>query len=483
MTIFERSSGASPTESTGRNFTRRSAPDHLWSALLVGVALASAGFAWLANYPGRMSADSYYQLQQALGEIPLDDWHPPAMTVSWQILHDLTGSVSSLLAVQLTVIFGATLLFSLFIHRTAQNRVLSLSAVSFPLLPYIFTFAGVFWKDVQMMAALFAGFVMILVYEQRSRRRAMFFLLALAFFLYAALIRQNGIVAVLPVVLLLYRAWRDHSDRPQASSSKQRKSPFGYIQAALAFIALALGAGALFDAVFEPVEMGVSQIYLDDILYLLTPGEITASDAPPVLKLRLLEAQEKCSEAGIVVDALTRCYYREEGESPFRIIEFQQPLKDLWTAEIASRPSRYLDYLAYHSRVFALFLFDGNAPFLDSNLHNRIVPDEYESLNKDADAILEAYVTGAGVRSFPWLFSAWFWLLGACIVGSCSTRSRRFRPHISALVTSAALYILAYLVYVPAQNYRYAYWSAFAVTTAFVLLLTDFFLGRTPKED
>jgi len=458
--------------------TAWTAPDYWWLSVLGVVALLATAFLWVANRPGRMTNDSAHQLKQVLGRIPLDDWHPAIMTVSWTGLYRLTGEISSMVLVQIGLTFLAALLLAIYLHDLTRSRLVSSLALAVPLLPFTITFLGVLWKDVQMMIAFFVGTVLILLAERFPTLRYPLLGLSLLFLLYGAMVRKNAFFAILPLVFLLYRAWRNGLPRLRTRlTSSRRRLLGGYAAAAVAFLVLLLGAGSAFNAVFQPKPTGqLSQVFLDDIIFTVPAQEVRAADIPQALENKLLHARDLCQSEGVIWDAYWKCYGRGATGKQFEPIAYQSQVRDLWLSDVVSHPARYAYYRA---QTYARFLFVGKSEYAPVTAGRHSVPAEYHVQPSKADNILSDYVVELGAKTFPWFFRAWFWLAAAVAIIVLLPKAGYFRPPIAALGWSALLYLLGYIPIVPASDFRYSYWPALACTLAALLFLAD---GRLTKK-
>jgi hypothetical protein len=455
------------------------APDYWWLSVLGVVALVATAFLWLANRPGRMTNDSAHQLGQVLGRIPLDDWHPAIMTVSWTGLYRLTGEVSSMVLVQIAVTLLAALLLAVYLHDLTRSRLVSSLALVVPLLPFTITFLGVLWKDVQMMIAFLVGTVLILLADRFSPMRYPLLALSLLFLLYGAMVRKNAFFAILPLVFLLYRTWRNGSPglRKRLTSNRRRLLG-GYAAAAATFLVLLLGAGSAFNAVFQPKPTGqLSQIFLDDIIFTVPAQDIRAADIPQELEDKLLRAREVCQSENVIWDAYWKCYGRGATGKQFEPIAHQAEVRDLWLSDVVTHPVRYAYYRA---QTYARFLFVGKSEYAPVTAGRHAVPAEYHVQPTKADNILSDYVVELGAKTFPWFFRAWFWLAAAAAIILLLPKARYLRPQIAALGWSAFLYLLGYFPIVPASDFRYSYWPAIACTLAGVLFIADRRLNKKP---
>jgi hypothetical protein len=441
-------------------------------------AAAGVLLVWFANRPGRMSFDSWHQLRQVLGEIPLDDWHPAVMTWTWRLLYETTGSVGAMAAAQIVLGFGSALVLALVLYEVTRSRPLSFGAVAIMFLPNVINFIGVLWKDTQMMLAYFACVVALIAVRKvpslHPTLRVVLVVFAVGCLLYGTLVRYNAVFATIPLVILIVDTWRyRRSGEPPAQSRKSlaKHSIIGVV----GFAILLVVTSSLFSALVRPTDTSsTSALHLDGIIFTVPADEIRGFDIPDELKQKLLDAQRKCIDEGVIVDSYWKCYGRGATGQPFEAVAFKDEIRDLWMGKVLTRPDRYLPYQA---QTFAQFL--STSSFLALTESFSEVPPEWRGVPNRPNEILKAYVLGVGVDTLPWLYRAWFWLLTSVVVLGLSGKAKSFRLEIRALAASAALYLLGYAVYAPVNDYRYSYWAAVASTLAVLLLLVDRHLSRS----
>ena len=96
---------------------------------------------------------------------------------------------------------------------------------------------------------------------------------------------------------------------------------------------------------------------------------------------------------------------------------------------------------------------------------------------------MHRYVVGVGVGDFGFLFSGVTWFVGALYMAFRRRRGQH-GTLVKCLGLSALMYILAYWPFTPANDFRYLYWSAFAVTVGLVLSLHDrYAMGAMVKSE
>ncbi|MFE9859846.1 hypothetical protein [Streptomyces sp. NPDC005780] len=441
----------------------------LWPWCLAAVAAACGYGVATVFHPGYLSADSNTQLWQALGDEPVNDWHPPVMALAWRILIWITGDFSVMAALQTAVLWGTLWVLARLVWKGTGSRGLSLAVLAVGFAPHIMNLTGVVWKDVHLAYALLAVFAIALTVRElpRDRVRTRWALLVpgLLFLTYAALVRKNGIPATIPVfALLVLAAW--------PAPGRRR-----WLAATGVFVAVVTAGSIAVNAATDPLPTRVyAVIPVDDLIHVLTPDQVGAAaqraGADADLRDRLVTAATTCQQRGITSDGYLQCFPQSR---PFDVTYLDRRadvLVRMWTQQM---PKHWKGYAEYRTRVFTKLLFQSNQTFWNGTRVNagaRLHPEVREQpLNDTLRFALQNYVTGAA-RDLPMLFQGWFWLAVSLVL---VLRRRWAGPHareLRLLGASSLLYILAYLPTAPESNYRYVYWPALAGTVALVLLAT-----------
>ena len=454
-----------PVPTPGRRLARV-ASGRGWTVLLgvAAVVLALLGVATFA--PGFMSNDTLYQLRQARGVDPLTDWHPPVMSLLWRLLISLTGTYASMAVVQQLVVWAALFGIAAVVHRATGSRGWSLAFLAIGLAPHVVTFSGVVWKDVQMAQAMLAAtaVVMLGMVWRRPPAWARWVLVPLAVLLlaYALLVRKNAVVAMLPMLYLLYRAWFPVRSRRALAA------------VVVGFVAVSVVASGLITVLAKPQGTAqLSAIAIDDVIHVVPRRAIESSDLPPRLKDKLVAAQANCLKRNSLMNNYWTCYGRGE-HGAFTPIAYHAELTAAWPRLMLERP---VGYLQYRTQVYTQFLFDNRDLWQEGVLANNqgITVD-----NPRLVASLRSYVLDLGNRNLPWLFGAWFWLVVAAVQSTRWRASRRstFGVLVPCLGLSSLLYIAAYFPTAPATDFRYVYWPAVAGTLGLLVMALDRFGPR-----
>lgn len=411
--------------------------------------------------PGYMSADSISQLKQAMGDEPLNDWHPPVMSLVWRALIVVTGTPATMAALQSAILWAALWTIAWCVWELTASRAGSLAVLGLGLTPHVLTFVGVVWKDVHMAFALLATTAVALVGRRpgtgRPTLRWALLGLGALFLVYAVLVRKNAIFATVPIfVMLVLALWRKPGRRIWLISTA----------------ALAVGLivpGIVISAIARPVQTSQgSQIMLDDLLHVLSADELRSAAVSPDLRDRLATAARECHRVKSLSNSYFTCWERDTSD----LSVHSDQLTSLWTSEMASHLPGYLQY---RLQVFSELLFKGSHEYESGIIANTL---GLKPSHPRLEATLGTYVKGA-VQDLPFLFRGWFWLT----VGlALSVRPGRgsFSMPVRALGVSAAVYVVGYLPIMPATDFRYLYWPAIAGTLG--LLLARLGRGFTNRE-
>ncbi len=428
-----------------------------WELTLASVSALCCAGTVLVFSPGYMSYDTLYQLKQALGQEPLSDWHPPAMSLAWRGLIAVTGTTATMAALQAVVLWGALWAAAWCVWDTTRRRGGSLAVLGVGLFPPVLTFVGVVWKDVHMAFALLVAVAAALAGRRvpagRVAARRALFVLGLAFLVYAVLVRKNAVFAAVPVFALLVLALR----------RRRRERGRLWVSASAALVVGILVPTVVISVTARPAPTSqVSQIMLDDLLHVLNPHELRAAHVPPDLRQHLVSAAKECDRVDSLSNSYWTCYGRG-ADGPFTAVAHTGRIRSAWLRQM---PRHAAGYAGYRLQLFAGFLFASRTPFQPGVIANDL---GLTVSHPRLEATLHSWVEGTS-RDLPFLFHAWFWLAAALVL-SIRPGHGPFRVPVRALGVSSSLYVVGYLPILPATDFRYVYWPVLAVTLGAVLAL------------
>lgn len=447
----------------------------LWPWCLAALAAACGYAVATVFHPGYLSADSNTQLWQALGDEPVNDWHPPVMALAWRLLIRITGDFSAMAALQAAVLWGTLWVLARLVWKKTGSRALSLAVLAVGFAPHIMNLTGVVWKDVHLAYALLAVFAIALTVRDlprdRTRTRWALLVLGTLFLVYAALVRKNGIPAAIPVfVLLVLAAW--------PAPGRRR-----WLAATGVFTVAVIAGSAGVSAVTAPLATRVyAVIPVDDLAHVLTPAQMrTAAEqagASADLRDRLVATATTCQKWHITSDAYLQCFPQDR---PFDVTYLDRHADVVVRMWMRQMPRHWKGYAEYRGRVFTKLLFQSNQVFWNGthvNAGARLHPEvRKEPLNDTLRFALRNYVTGFA-RDLPMLFQGWFWLAVSLVLVLRRRWPGPYARELRLIGASSLLYILAYLPTAPESNYRYVYWPALSGTVALTLVATAFAARR-----
>jgi hypothetical protein len=193
------------------------APFALWALALVLAAGALASL-WL-NWPGELSPDSVWQLQQGRAGL-YNAWHPPVMAWMLGLFDRLAPGAPGFIVLDAALGYGGLMAIGALSPRPRPLAALlaALLAAGLCASPLLLIYQGDVWKDVLFADASLAGFAALAWCARawdRPARRIGLAVLAFALFALAALSRQNGLITpVWGAGALAILAWRAGAGRP-----------------------------------------------------------------------------------------------------------------------------------------------------------------------------------------------------------------------------------------------------------------------------
>ena len=153
--------------------------------------------------------DTIAQYRQVIGDMPVDDWHPPVMVRLWQLLDPLAGGTAPMFALQVALYAAGFGLIVVALVRVGRWRV-AIAAGVLALSPLLLGWQMVVLKDQQMLGALLLATAIVAHYRLMSRKVPLPALVIVAVLIgYATLVRANAIFATVPLAVLLFPPTRE----------------------------------------------------------------------------------------------------------------------------------------------------------------------------------------------------------------------------------------------------------------------------------
>lgn len=417
------------------------------------LALAGFGLSVLVFYPGLFTPDSMVQFDQAQSG-QFADWHPPVMAALWRLLLFVHHGPEPLFLLHLALFWSGA-----FAVGDALARRGAAWAAWFPLvglMPFVFNFLGVLWKDVALASSWFFAAAWTLRRRELGRR-AHVVELALIWlaFLYGALVRANSIFGAAP--LALYLAGGDvlsRRIRPLIAAC--------VLTPALLLVTAHVVNDDVLRARHEHAEDSLMLFDLNGISHAirhnLIPGPWTPQQAQHIPDCYHPDKWEWFSQDDCVF--ITDTY-------DSRQLWGSRIFSEAWLAAVSAHPGAYLQHrLAYTNEFMRV---GWSIPAHDIWTGSEIPDPRYAHhpglIFRAYGAIMER------LQDTPF-FRPWLWLLlgGAVFAASFRRADSEARRFAGALSASAIIYLLTYIVFGVAADFRYAYWSICATVAALAAL-------------
>lgn len=165
------------------------------------IPLISILIVWLNNYPGLMSFDSYYQLDQ-INSATYNDVHPAIHTLFVKFLLNIYDSPAIVILIQIVSLCGFTgYIFSYFNKKGMSNKFLIVSLIIWSSLAPVQIYTCYLWKDIPYTIGLLGTTIIFIkmIMEKNSSNYDQILLIILLTIV--ALFRHNGIVIYLISIL------------------------------------------------------------------------------------------------------------------------------------------------------------------------------------------------------------------------------------------------------------------------------------------
>ncbi|OJH40409.1 hypothetical protein [Cystobacter ferrugineus] len=411
-----------------------------------------------AYFPGYLSADPVWQFMQIRGVDPINNWHPPFITLLWHGLDMLLGSVGLVFLIQTLLLFHATAWFARGLGAGPWLRWgVQVGLLLFP--PVVANFA-IMWKDNWYVVFLLYASAGCLHFGRRGRTRDA--LIACAFGILALLTRFNGFVATLPLLACLgIRVFRSRE-------FGWRKTLGGTALMLVGALLITVFASSFLERVYVKKSYASWQIPL---LYDLTgisvnarklylPGYIARGEGPdPAPSLEDLDAIYRTDTSdGLVWRADERFrmpvsnQVREVNQTP----EQRRDIVTSWLAAIGAEPRAYL---RHRNALFKHHLGIGRA-YVYAPYHQGIIPNVFDwkfenrplthAVNRKLDAVAHSF-----------LFRGWFYALVLVVLTAAWAWFSRTLEGLALLGSAYGTLVSNYFL-LGAADFRYMLWPVMA---------------------
>jgi hypothetical protein len=466
-----------------------------WAAVLV-LLISSAGLS-MFFWPGHMDADALDQIRQARSG-QFSDWYAPILDWLWRGLFRLGGSPG-------IVLFCGIALTLLATHQLLRTWLSRWVAVVVTLLigvfPPVLGFLGSLQRDTWFGAFTLAAYACIIRASRLSGRgRWGWAVLSLTASWFSIASRQNGVVAVLPAVVLasglLIRPKPTGTRSPahRSSRSKVRGAPTRrrqFLVAGVLLVGFLVSQRVLTYSIIHAERVHPEQTLFEQDLAglsirlgknLLPPSVFPAQDLAVLRKSYspynvlplLVEIGHPFTSAPVDASASRDLQHRWVNAVRGHPLTYLRVRWKLWTREIAWSGNSYEPYGGYHPRNIGL---EGG---FDAN------PWGYRAKFAGLDRFALAYLRASALPRFQggvlhrvWVYLALDPLLALALLSRPTRPTARI---VGWMVIAAFFYSATFLFGAMGQGFRWNWFLVLATLCAAVIVGAEVFIRPVKRR-
>jgi len=414
-------------------------------AMVISLAAILAMGTSFLFFPGLMSFDSIFLYRQVIGDMPMNNYHPPVMVHVWQLGHHLMGPGSMLVFHQL-MYWSALAVIA--ICADSRFWVRSLILVVPGLLPPLWIHSATIWNDSGVMSSLLLAVASTLLLKKTGIRGLLIVgFLALC---YAQAAKQTAIFAAVPLFYILCDAYFNSGGRSGHWSK-------------IFMLASALLISSLIT------------------LYMLSSAGVEKYTKWPTIAVWDLAAVSIAEQKVLIPTAILHNKNESESETLKRIEEAFNPAvngplaeaanffpgpqyhRELQAAWLALPLDYPISYFAHRARVFARLLGIGSDKIHLAFEHRIIENDLGLSLLNQNSKTLDTVINWITLSTNTLIYRPWFYLLALVMILVLNSyrlwQKNLFGTRfLVCMGLSGLLYVSPLFIIAPAADFRYNLW-------------------------
>jgi len=418
----------------------------------------------LLFFPGLMSFDSIFIYRQVIGDMPINNYHPPVMVYTWLMGQYLLGPGGMLIFLQVAYWTSITVIA---VHTHDRLWARSLLIVILGLLPPLWIHSATIWNDTAVMVSLLLATACTLLL---NRTGSMWVFVTGVFALcYAQAAKQTAIFAAIPLFYILCDAYFN-------SGQRHGRWP----KTALLATALLTGSVLL---TFLLGSIGVEKYTKWPTIAVWDLAAVSMAEEKLLVPTALLYDRNASEDA--TLDRIEETFNPRVNGTLGDVMIFFPEAKDrsellkAWLALPLDYPRHYL---AHRTRVFSHVL-GISSDDVRLAFEDRIIANDQglKLLNQDSKTLEKAF-QWVNLSAHTLIYRAWLYLL--CLVLILALALYRLRQHNSfrtrflvCMGFSGLLYVSPLLIVAPAADFRYNLWM---VACASIMISLVLFRGIKP---
>ena len=385
------------------------------------------------------------------------------MVYIWRALVGAFNSPGALLVFHQFFYWAAVAVFSTAVVRSLSGKLLVFLVIGF--CPPLFITSLHIWKDVGMLSAMGLATASVFCYVRNPRLSWM--VLAVVSLMYAVLVRINGFVSVIPLIIFLAVVVL------KSTGLAELKKWLGVMSFVVCFVVACFST-------LKIANSGATKSYGIGTLIVWDMVSISLAEKHDYIPPYLPRAESK----NLLMD-LAKANSREANYPSYAVVSPYPPeanQKELirdWLALVLAHPE---PYLKHRTHVF-LVLLGMHGGEIYYPFHPGIDENEFGLRlshlgTVGTEKVLRFFNTASKTVFYrPWIY---FLLSGVVLVAACIRLvARKGRSQANALAAvvsvSGLLTVLALFIVATAADYRYITWMIMASLMSFMILVSDAF--------
>lgn len=415
-------------------------------------------------FPGLMSFDSIFIYRQVIGDMPVNNYHPPVMVYTWQMGQQLLGTGSMLIFQQVLYWTSITIIA---IHAHDRLWARSLFVVIVGLLPPLWIHSATIWNDTGVMVSLLFAIACTLLLKKTGALWV--FVIGFLALCYAQAAKQTAIFAAVPLFYILCDAYFN-------SGQRQGRWP------KTAMLATSLLAGSVLITTLLG-SVGVDKYTKWPTIAVWDLAAVSIAEKKLLIPTGLIY-DKSASENETLARIEETFSPKVNGTLGDVIIFFPEPedrseLLEAWLALPLDYPAHYL---AHRTRVFSNLLGIGSEDVHMAFEHRIITNDQGLKLVNQDSKTLDTAIQWLASSTHTIIYRAWFYLVLLVLTLVLAlyrlAQNNSFGTRLLICMGfSGLLYVSPLLLVAPATDFRYNLWM---VTCAAVMICLLLFRGIKP---